>query len=97
MVYPVGVTTSWPFLMQITVHSSTIDNIRKHGLETCIQINTKTVPYPRYGSRKIMVSTAGAFTFLYATTQCLLFTAGLITTYTNWRLDWLDTRTPSKQ
>ena len=42
----------------------TIDNIRKHGLEMRIQINTITVPYPRYGARKIMVSTAGAFRIL---------------------------------
>ena len=37
-----------------------IDIIRNNGLETRIQINTITMPYPRYGARKIMVSTAGA-------------------------------------
>jgi len=37
-----------------------IDIIRNNGLETRIQITTITMPYPRYGARKIMVSTAGA-------------------------------------
>ena len=36
-----------------------IDIICNNGLEMRIQINTITVPYPRYGARKIMVSTAG--------------------------------------
>ena len=40
--------------------NSIIGIICNNGLEMRIQINTITVPYPRYSARKIMVSTAGA-------------------------------------
>jgi len=50
--------------------SNIIDIIHNNGLETRIQINTITVPYPRYSARKTCKG-------------CLSFIAGLVTTYTN--------------